>query len=63
MRRGRCSACGAGATLAPSGRWYHDTPACPNRSWTIWQPMILERDGTLREATDAEKPARFVEGP
>lgn len=60
MTPGRCSACGADAVQNPlTGHWWHDGPACPNRSQTLFAPVVVE-DGVMRATTDAERPARFV---
>lgn len=62
MKRGHCSACGAEAIQAPSGNWYHvGRLSCPQRSMLAWQPVIVDPDGTMRQARDDEQPARFVE--
>jgi hypothetical protein len=57
-RPGTCTACGHPAEQAPSGRWWHLGPACPNRSQTVFAVTVVE-DGVMRETTDAERPARF----
>jgi hypothetical protein len=58
LASGTCTACGHPAEQAPSGRWWHLGPACPNRSQTVFAVTVVE-DGVMRETTDAERPARF----
>ena len=61
MTPGTCSACGAPAERAPSGRWWHVGVPCLNRSQVVFMPVVVEADGTMRETRPDERPAEFVE--